>query len=243
MEELRKEYLGGGIYAFISRSHGFGTDAVLLSDFASPTKKSKCCDLGTGCGIIPLLWCRKEGSQIKCVDIQPQACEQVELAIKENKLENRLGVINSDLRELKGKIDFGYFDIVTMNPPYKAAGTGIESSSDAERIARHGVECSLDDMCEAASKLLKYSGRFCVCLRPERTAELFRAMQKFSIEPKRLRYVSKHHGTVPWLVLCEGRLGGKPGMTVEPQFAVYEGDEYSPAMKEIYADYLFENRE
>ena len=143
---------------------------------------------------------------------------------------------------MKGKVEGGSFDIVTMNPPYKAQGTGIESASESDRIARHGIECTLDDMCLAASKLLKYSGKLCVCLRPERTAELFKSMQRYSIEPKRLRYVSKCHGAAPWLVLCEGRLGGKPGMTVEPQFAVYEGDEYSPAMKAIYSDYLFENR-
>lgn len=241
--EFRKEYLGGGITAFISAEHGFGTDAVLLADFASPSKKSRCCDMGTGCGIIPLLWCRGQCGKITCIDIQQQAVEQVKCAIEENSLEDRLTVINSDIRELKGKLPFGEFDIVTMNPPYKAEGSGIESTSEADRIARHGIECTLEDMCFAASKLLKYSGRFCVCLRPERTAELFRAMQKYSIEPKRLRFVSKHHGSVPWLVLCEGRLGGKPGMTVEPQFAVYDGNEYSPAMKEIYADYLFENRE
>lgn len=241
-EKFKKEYLGGGISAFISEAHGFGTDAVLLADFANPSKKSVCCDLGAGCGIIPLLWCRKEGGKITCVEISEQACEQIRLAVEENSLSQRLTVINSDLRDLKGKVENGSFDIVTMNPPYKAKGTGIESVSEADRIARHGVECTLDDMCSAASKLLKYSGRLCVCLRPERTAELFKSMQKFKIEPKRLRYVSKCHGATPWLVLCEGRLGGNPGMTVEPQFAVYEGNEYSPAMKEIYADYLFENR-
>ncbi|MBQ4243328.1 MAG: methyltransferase [Clostridia bacterium] len=228
--------------AFISKRHGFGTDAVLLADFAAPSKKSVCCDLGTGCGIIPLLWCKKEGGKITAVEISAEACGQAELAVAENKLENRLTVINSDLRDLKGKVEGGSFDIVTMNPPYKAQGTGIESASESDRIARHGIECTLDDMCLAASKLLKYSGKLCVCLRPERTAELFKSMQKYSIEPKRLRYVSKCHGAAPWLVLCEGRLGGKPGMTVEPQFAVYEGDEYSPAMKAIYSDYLFENR-
>ncbi len=60
MDDFRKEYLGSGITAFVSQAHSFGTDAVLLADFASPSKKAVCCDLGSGCGIIPLLWCKKE---------------------------------------------------------------------------------------------------------------------------------------------------------------------------------------
>lgn len=242
MPVFRKEYLGGGVTAVISDAHGFGTDAVLLADFAAPSKKAKCCDLGTGCGIIPLLWCRRPGGPITGVDIQPLACSQLEQAVELNSLEGRLSVLQSDLRELRGKLPFGSFDVVTMNPPYKAEGAGIESAGEAQKLARHGVSCSFEDMCRAAASLLNFSGRFCVCLRPERLCELFCAMREAGIEPKRLRLVAKTHGCVPWLALVEGRRGGKPGMTVEPQFAVYDGDEYSAAMKEIYADYLFENR-
>lgn len=243
MNEMREEYLGSGITAFISAAHGFGTDAVLLADFAAPSSRSKCCDLGTGCGIIPLLWCRGKAAKAVGVELQPAACEQFRRAIEFNSLEGRAECVNADLRELKGVLPFGAFDIVTMNPPYKAEGAGIESSDEAERLARHGLTCTFDDMCLAASKLLNFSGRFCVCLRPERLCELFVAMRENGIEPKRLRLVAKTHGKAPWLALVEGRRGGKPGMTVEPQFAVYDGDEYSQAMKDIYGDYLFENRE
>ena len=40
MEEFRKEYLGSGITAFVSAEHTFGTDAVLLADFAAPKKRT-----------------------------------------------------------------------------------------------------------------------------------------------------------------------------------------------------------
>lgn len=241
-DSFKEEYLGGDITALLSPAHTFGTDAVLLADFAAPSPKAKCCDLGTGCGIIPLLWCRHPGGPITGMDIQPLACSQLREAVALNHLEDRVTVLESDLKELKGKLPFGAFDVVTMNPPYKAAGAGIESASDADKIARHGTVCTLEDMCRAAASLLKYGGRFCVCLRPERLCELFCAMREAGIEPKRMRLVAKKHGGVPWLLLAEGRRGGKPGMTVEPQFAVYEGEEYSPAMKAIYEDYLFENR-
>ena len=104
-------------------------------------------------------------------------------------------------------------------------------------MARHGLCCSLDDMCTAAAWLLKFGGKFCVCLRPERLCELMCKMSAAGIEPKRLRTVSKRDGFAPWLVLVEGRRGGKPGMTVEPQLNIYDGDGYSEYMKSLYSDY------
>lgn len=242
-ENMREEYLGGGITAFITPEHGFGTDAVLLADFAAPTPKNRCCDLGTGCGIIPLLWCRRPGIRVTGVDIQPLAVRQFAEAIEKNSLQERASAVECDLREIRKSFANGSFDLVTMNPPYKAEGTGIISDTSADRIARHGTQCTFDDLCTAAAWLLNYSGRLCVCLRPERLCEMFCAMRENGIEPKRLRLVGKTSDSVPWLALVEGRRGGKPGMTVEAQFAVYDGEEYSPAMKKIYGDYLFENRE
>lgn len=243
MDGTRHEYLGGGITAVVSEAHSFGTDAVLLAHFASPGKRAVCCDLGSGCGIIPLLWCRHEGGRITAVELQPLGVKQIEAAIELNSLSDRLTAVNADLRDLKGKVPFGCFDLVTMNPPYKASGAGIESSSAPDKIARHETMCSLSEVCAVAAKLLNFGGRFCVCIRPERLCELFCEMHSAGVEPKRLRLVAKCPGKAPWLVLVEGRRGGKSGMTVMPDLFVHgEDGGYSAEMKEIYGDYLPENR-
>ncbi len=243
MEEFRKEYLGSGITAFVSDEHTFGTDAVLLADFANIRKKDRSCDLGTGCGIIPLLWCKKETGHIYAVEISEKAVSQLREAVRFNSLVERITVIHSDLNELKGKIEFGSLNLITMNPPYTASGAGIISSSDSDRIARHETMCTFDDICLCASKLLNFSGRLCMCIRPERMCELISVMQKNGIEPKRMKFVVKNHGLAPWLVLIEGRKGGKSGLTVEPELPVYDSEGvYSPEMKNIYRDYLLEQR-
>lgn len=243
MDKFRKEYLGSGITAFVSDSHSFGTDAVLLADFSSPSKRSVCCDLGSGCGIIPLLWCKKETGKITAVELQELAVEQINAAIEYNSLSERLSAVNADLRELKGSVPFGCFDLVTMNPPYKASGAGIESRSGADKIARHETMCTFSDICAAAKKLLNFGGKLCMCIRPERLCELMLEMHSAGIEPKRLRLVAKCPGKAPWLALIEGRRGGKSGITVEPELFVHGADGgYSEEMKKIYGDYLLENR-
>ena len=239
MDSMRLENLGSGVAAVISDEHGFGTDALLLADFANPNLNDRCCDMGSGCGIIPLLWCRKNlKNPVKAIEISEKACSQIEKAKEISSLQDKIDVFNIDLRTVKEHIEAGSIDVLTMNPPYKAEGRGIVSQGQAQAVARHGLMCNLDDMCAAAQWLLRFGGRFCVCLRPERLCELMVCMSKHAIEPKRLKTVSKKDGTAPWLILVEGKRGAKVGMNIEPQLNVYKSDgTYCDYIKSLYEDY------
>ena len=149
--------------------------------------------------------------KVFAIDVQPQAIEQLETTVKENSLEG-LSPICADLKELK-PIELA--DVVTCNPPYKAAGAGIVSELTAEQIARHETLCDIYDVADAAARLLKFGGRLCICQRPERLCDVISAMKKSGIEPKRLRFVQKNAHSAPWLFLIEGKKGSKPFLKVE----------------------------
>jgi len=228
----------GGIRVCVSDAHTFGTDAFLLSHFAKPKKHDTACDLGTGCGIIPLLWLR--GNLVKsitAVDIQEQAIGQLSETVRLNALEGRLAPVLADLRELKGVLPFGVYDLVTLNPPYNAGGSGILSCGESDKIARHETLCTLDDSCAAASNLLRFGGRFCMCHLPERLADVLEAMRAHKLEPKRMRFVQKDKTSAPWLVLIEGKRGAKPFLKAEPALLLYEDKETSPEMRQIYKNF------
>ena len=123
-------------------------------------------------------------------DIQKQAIEQLEQSIQKNGLKNRFIPLLTDLKELSS-LPCGPLDLVTCNPPYKAQGSGILSETDAERIARHEVLCTIEDVCQAASRLLRFGGRLCLCQRPERLCDTLCAMRSAGIEPKRVRFVQQ----------------------------------------------------
>ena len=76
-----------------------------------------------------------------------------------------------------------------------------------------------------------------MCHRPERTAELLAKMREQKIEPKKIRFVAKCKGSEPWLILVEGRRGGKTGMRVLDTLYVEENGELSPEMLKIYGKY------
>lgn len=231
------EELSPGVRVCISREHRFGTDAFLLADFARPRRKELACDLGSGCGIIPLLWFREkeEGPrQAWAVEVQPQAAEQLERSVEESGLTGRIIPLTADLKDLPDTVPRGSFDLVACNPPYKAAGGGILSETPAERIARHEVLCTIEDVCRAAKRLLRFGGRLCLCQRPERLADVICAMRKAGIEPKALRFVQKRPDTAPWLFLIEGKKGARPFLKVQPPLLIQGEGGFSRELLDIY---------
>jgi tRNA1(Val) A37 N6-methylase TrmN6 len=220
--ELNCEPLTGGIYVYSSEEHRFGTDAFLLASFAGWRKKDLVTELGTGCGIIPMIMQRDDPpKRVWGVEIQEQGIRQFRLGIEKSGLsEENVTPVLADLKQLWNGAPLEKCDLVTCNPPYKAYNAGIESSLTAQKIARHEILCNIYDVCAAAKKLLKFGGRLCICNRPERLADCMDAMRASGIEPKRLRFVAKDPESAPWLFLLEGKKGSKPFLQIEPQLHV-----------------------
>lgn len=234
MTDYKYEKLTDKIYVCASTEHRFGTDAFLLADFSQYRKKDKVCDLGTGCGIIPLIMQKKLPPKvIYAVDIQESAIEQLKAGIEKSEVNNIIPVC-ADLKELWKDAPVGQLDLVTCNPPYKAINAGFESVITAQKIARHEIMCNIDDVCCCAGKLLKFGGRFCVCNRPERLADVICAMRNNDIEPKRIRFVSKNPESAPWLFMIEGKKGSKPFMHVEQQLHIRNENGFTEELQRIY---------
>ena len=229
-DDERIEALGSGLSVLISPDHGFGTDALLLAEFADPKRNALCMDLGTGCGIIPMLW-KRNGvtADLYGLELQEKGYDQfrrsIDLCAEQGVPMENVHALCGDLRDLSSlELPLGKFKTVTMNPPYKPVDTGILSETTAEQIARHETTCTMDDAAAAAERLLNFGGNFAVCHRPERLPDVLEAFRAHSIEPKRLRFVQKNAGASPWLFLLEGRKGGKPFLKVLPPLLMQNED-------------------
>ncbi|MCQ2449630.1 MAG: methyltransferase [Clostridia bacterium] len=234
---MRREPLGNGFFVEVSENHTFGTDAVLLANFAAPRKKDTLVDLGTGCGIIPLLMLRDGAPKSAVgVEISDEAVELAQRTVAELGIEN-FSVLHADLCDLSGKLPFGCHTLVTCNPPYKANGAGLQNPVARQAVARHEISCTLRDVVFTAARLLQTAGRFCVCHRPERLGELMTLMHEAKLEPKRLRLVCQRKGEEPWLVLVEGKKGAHTGLRITPTLYVEENGKLSPEMVDIYGIY------
>lgn len=232
------EPLSRGYGVFVSRIHRFSTDTLLLAQFSMPRRGERCADFGTGCGAIPVLWCaRSEAAVVYGVEIQKDACALLSETVEQNGLSGRLTVCCGDLCSPETLRPLQELHMVACNPPYKPAGTGILCREDADNTARHETMCTIDEIAEAASRVLRYGGRFCVCQRPERLCDILEAFRRNGLEPKRLQFVQQRRGKAPFLFLLEGRKGGKPFLKVEPVLFVEESGCFSEEMMNVYGDY------
>ena len=154
MPVLSYETIADDLIVCTSQLHRFGTDAVLLTEFSEYRQKDRVCDLGTGCGIIPILMQRTAPPrEIYAVDIQPEAIAQMCQGIAESMgIGSVLHPVCTDLKELWDGAPLGQLDLVTCNPPYKAYQAGIESQLTAQKIARHEVLCNIYDICRSAKR-------------------------------------------------------------------------------------------
>ena len=227
----------GKLKMFISNDHRFGTDAFLLAHYANIHKNDVVCDLCTGCGIIPLIFCKKDPpKRIYAMDIQEEAVALLERSVAENQLENVIQPILCDLREFpQSVIRYETVDIVTANPPYMTGGSGFEKLSRAQAVARHELMCDISDVCGAAARLLKYGGLLKMCHRPERLADVICAMRQSKLEPKSITFVHNDINDKPWLFLISGKKGASPGMTVEKPLVLLNSDKsYTEEYSRIY---------
>lgn len=213
----------------------FGTDAVLLANFASPPVNAKILDIGTGNGIIPVLLSAKvKAKHITGIEIQEQSAALAQKNVELNSLSELISIVMGDIKEndvLKGE-----FNYITCNPPYKKVGTGIKNPESPLAIARHELTLTLDDVFKRAGRLLVSKGKIAMVHKPERLAEIIYTMNKYKIEPKRVQFVYSNKESIePSLVLIEGAKDGGAGLRYEKNLYVYdENGNYSANINQLY---------
>ncbi len=213
----RFEPLGGGIELAVNEEHGFGLDALLLARFTSPKPGERVCDLGAGCGILSFLFLRDGlAGPVTGVEVQPAAVALARRSAARNHLEDRAIFLCASWEAPESLPPADSFDRVVCNPPYFAGGSGAQSAAQAARLARHERQGTLRAVCAAASRLLKNSGRFCLCHRPERLADVLEALRSERLEPKRLCHVQQRADAAPWLLLIEAIKDAGPGVKILP---------------------------
>lgn len=215
----------------------FGIDSILLSDFAKEIKEnSKIIDLGTGTGIIAIMLSAKtKASKIVGIEIQEEVCEMARKSIELNNLKDKIEIINSNINNLENKVQFGTFDAVTTNPPYKKIGTGIVNKNEKKLISRHEITASLEDFIKISSRLLKDKGSLYIVHRPDRLVDIIESLRKYKLEPKIIKFVYPNIEKEANLILIKAIKNAKPFLKIDRPLYVYNKDNtYTNEILKIY---------
>ncbi|MDE7060676.1 MAG: tRNA1(Val) (adenine(37)-N6)-methyltransferase [Lachnospiraceae bacterium] len=214
----------------------FGMDAVLLSGFAAVKQGERVIDLGTGTGIIPiLLRAKTAGRDFTGLEIQEESADMARRSVAVNGLSQEIQIITGDIKEASIIFGASVFDVVTTNPPYMNDRHGLKNPSLPKAIARHEILCTLEDVLRESAKLLRPGGRFYMVHRPQRLAEIIRMLSKYSLEPKRMKFVHPFVDREPNMVLFECTRGGRPQVRIEAPLIVFERQGvYAREITEIY---------
>ena len=210
---------GGPVFYFDASLFPPTTDSFALGWFARPKRGDTVCDLGSGTGLLGTLLLAREGS-LRLVNVEQNA-EALALARRgfaENGWEAEFR--EGDLCDPSVLPKAGSVDFCVCNPPYFRAGSGKSAEGTARQNAREEAQCTLDDACAAAARILRWGGSFALVYRPERLTDLLCSLRAHAMEPKRLRFVAQDGDSAPSLVLVEAKRGGKPGLGLEPPLLI-----------------------
>lgn len=234
----RREPLFDGGYTLIYDDAGTkpGTDSFLLSAWPKLRGGMRCADLGAGVGLLGLLLlARRSDMTVDGAEISPSAAAVAAKNAAENGIADRLRTYAADLRALPPEFAAGRYDLVVSNPPYFRAGSGASAAGETRAMAREERGCTLGDVFSAASRLLRWGGRFCTVNRPERLADAMCAARDARLEPKRLRFVCLRPERAPSLFLLDCARGGGAGLAVEPPLVLKdESGRDTPEVDKIY---------
>ena len=214
----------------------FSLDSVLLANFVHTRPNDKIMDFCTGNAPIPLFLQHKVKNKILGVEYQK---EIYELAIKSvciNNLEDKIEIINDDVKNISNIYETDSFDIITCNPPYfKVNDNSKINDNDIKSVARHEIKLNLNDIFSCAKKILKNGGSIYMVHRTERLLEILNIMQKNNIMPKRICFIYPFEDADSNMVLIEGRKNGNLGMKITKPIIVHEkSGEYTKLINDIF---------
>jgi len=216
----------------------FSVDAVLLANFIQPRRGDKILDLGCGCGIIPLILAYRNHSVfITGLEIQPDLADLAQKNVTLNSRQERISIVQGDLREIEKYAAPGSFDWVISNPPYRRPGTGRINPGTEQAQARHEQTADLAGVIKAANWAARKRGRIAFIYPASRGAAVISELRNLGLEPKKMLSIFSYPGSPASLVIIEAVKHGGEELIILPPFYIYQerDGKYSPEMERYYA--------
>ncbi len=220
----------------------YSIEPFLLADLVTLLPGECVLDIGTGCGVIPLLMVHRQPT-LKVTAIEIQDCAQAEKNIHTNGMSQQISLIHGDFLKEAENLQPESFDHIVSNPPYRKIQTGRINPDSGKAVARHELSLSMSSLLDKSAPLLKKGGQISLAYPPERLGELMRELECRKLYPSQARFVHGNYQALAKIVLVSALKEKKSDFSVAPPLAVYNEDgTYSQEMQGIYASFNYIDR-
>lgn len=211
-----------------------GTDAVLLGRWVEVKPSDIVLDIGTGCGILPLMLAQKGVAQVDAVDLDVASVEEATVNFEACRWRDRLYAYCMDIADFQSDVKY---DLVVSNPPF--FNRSYKCDVDRKNRARHtDVALPFDVLCQSVFRLMKSAGRFAVVLPINESLQFIEVADNYGLRLRKKMTIIPIEGKEPNRVNLELQFAQNAGVQ-EETFVIRGTDncftqQYNEFLKDFY---------
>ena len=201
----------------LNKGFKFSLDSILLAEYVNLKNKfNLIVDFGTGNAPIPLILSTKSGVKIVGIEIQKKIYDLALKSVNFNNLDEQITIINDDINNVLKYINYEEADVVICNPPYFVKKSDKVLNNDiTKKIARHEMQCTLEDVFKNAYKILKGRGYLYLSNRTSRLDDIIVLGRKYNINVKEVLFIDTKGNLNPEMLLIKCIKGSKSGLKIK----------------------------
>ena len=187
------------------------TDNLALANFIKIKSKDKLLvEFGSGLLSIPLLLSTRTDIEMIGIEKASIACKLSSMSIKDNNLEDKIKVINDDIKNINKYFAINSIDIIVCNPPYFLLDNeSIISDKEYLKMARHEGDMTISDVARLSKIYLRDGGSLFLVSRVDRLFEIRDTLIENKLAIKEIQFIYHDLDSTSKLVLIEARKSGK----------------------------------
>ena len=210
-----------------------GTDAVLLGAWAEVQPTDWVLDIGTGCGILPLMLAQKGIAKVHAVDLDEASALEAAENFQASQWSRQLFAFHADIRKFTMQCTY---DLIISNPPFFI--NSYKSDTDRKNQTRHtDTSLSFVELASAVKRLLKPEGRFVLVLPERESHDFIPIAEKYHLFVHKCQQIIPMEGKEPNRVNLELRFG-KPESVQVTELVMRKADNsFTEAYNDVVKPY------
>ena len=210
-----------------------GTDAVLLGAWAEVKPTDWVLDIGTGCGILPLMLAQKGIAKVHAVDLDEASSLEAAENFQASQWSRQLFAFHADIRKFTMQCAY---DLIISNPPFFI--NSYKSDTDRKNQTRHtDTSLSFVELASAVKRLLKPDGRFVLVLPERESHDFIPIAEKYHLFVHKCQQIIPMEGKEPNRVNLELRFG-KPESVQVTELVMRKADNsFTEAYNDVVKPY------